>query len=87
MIKTLKRILRKFTEKPDNEMKNGWVNVHTSNDTFHIQLLKSVLENNGVKAIILDKKDSFYKIGHTQLYVTENDLIRARTIISQHESQ
>jgi sulfur transfer complex TusBCD TusB component (DsrH family) len=63
-------------------MNDNWVIVFESNFDHIVQTLKSLLEQNGIKAIILNKKDSMvHSIGTSELYVQKDDVILAKHLL------
>ncbi len=62
----------------------NWVKVYTSVNLQHVELLKHILGEQGIGAIVMNKQDSFYvTIGEIHLMVKGDDFIRARKIISE----
>jgi len=63
-------------------MNDNWVIVFESSFEHICETLKSMLEQNGIKAIILNKKDSMvHSIGSAELYVQKDDVILAKHLI------
>ena len=63
-------------------MNENWVMVFESSMDLICQTMKSLLEQNGIKAIILNKKDSMVQsIGYAELYVQKDDVILAKYLI------
>ncbi|MCZ4407370.1 DUF2007 domain-containing protein [Cryomorphaceae bacterium 1068] len=62
----------------------NWVKVYSSNNLQHIELLKHILKENGIDAIVMNKQDSIYvTIGEIDLMVSVNDVLRSKKIISE----
>ncbi len=66
-------------------MKDNWVQVYSSTYEHKVEIVKAVLQNVDIDSIILNKKDSFYLMGEIELYVNNDDVIRAITIIEKEE--
>ena len=65
-------------------MNDNWVKIHSSIGATHVELLKSMLEDNSIKAIILSRKDSMIpSIGEVELYVKNDDVILAKHLIEE----
>lgn len=65
-------------------MNDNWVKIHSSIGAIHVELLKSMLEDNSIKAIILSRKDSMLpSIGEVELYVKNDDVILAKHLIDE----
>jgi Zn-dependent membrane protease YugP len=55
-------------------MEKDWKKVYFSNHLYQVEIARELLENNGIKSVILNQKDSVYKtFGDVELYVHEND--------------
>jgi hypothetical protein len=48
---------------------DGWIKVYSSTQVFKVELMKGVLENNGMDAVIVNRQDSSYlTFGEIELY-------------------
>jgi len=68
-------------------MDNDWKLVYTSADLYKIELVRGVLEGEGILSVEVNKKDSSYLFGDIELYVQVNDVLKARQIIDSHNNQ
>ncbi len=65
-------------------MENDWVKVFTSSLSHQVELMRVILLEKGVEAVILNQQDSFYKsIGDISLLVKGENVILAKKIISE----
>lgn len=65
-------------------MNDNWVKIHSSIDGHHVEVLKAMLEDNSVRAIILSRQDSMISsIGEVELYVKNDDVILAKHLIQK----
>lgn len=65
-------------------MDDKWEVLYTSSNLQHVMILKGMLENEGIKAIELNQKDSMYQwFGDIKLYVLRTDYIPAKRILNQ----
>ena len=63
-------------------MEKNWVKIYTTADEIKAQMVKDVLENNGIRSVILNKKDSSYVvIGDVEIYVNRDNVLKAMTLI------
>lgn len=75
--------------KPDcdtlaTSMDNNWVIVHSSMNLQKMELLRHILSENQINAVVLNRQDSIYPvIGEIDIYVKREDVIRAKKIISE----
>ncbi|MAR68879.1 MAG: hypothetical protein CL833_16640 [Crocinitomicaceae bacterium] len=68
-------------------MNDNWKLVFESSTVHICQTLKSMLEQNGIKTIVLNKKDSMvHSIGTVELYVQKDDVILAKHLIESSAS-
>ena len=64
-------------------MDKDWVNIYTTTVIYKAELLKGLLEENEINAVIINKKDSAYLFGDVELYVASNDAVKAKHLITQ----
>jgi hypothetical protein len=63
-----------------------WIVVYHSTMQHKISIAKAVLEDNGIKAVDLNKKDSAYTmIGEIELFVQPKDETLARFLINENK--
>ena len=66
-------------------MDNGWQSIYVSNKMHLVEIVKAVLADNDIPAVVVDKRDSSYiTIGDIELYVSEENAILARVLIEQN---
>lgn len=66
-------------------MDNGWQSIYVSNKMHLVEIIKAVLADNDIPAVVVDKRDSSYiTIGDIELYVSEENAILARVLIEQN---
>jgi Zn-dependent membrane protease YugP len=67
-------------------MEKGWEKIFSSAQPYQAEVAKQVLEENGITAVIINKKDSSYlAFGEAELYVKQDDVIRAKQLIKSLE--
>lgn len=60
----------------------NWEKVYTTQDRLRAEIVRSVLEESGYPAVILDKRDSSYNdFGEREVYVNKEDVVAALKII------
>jgi hypothetical protein len=64
---------------------DNWKLVYSSSDPIQVEIFKGVLEEEGIRAIIINKKDSAYLFGEAELYVNVDDVLKANQIIKKTE--
>ena len=64
-------------------MTDNWVKAFQSEQMIRAEIAREILEQNGIAAVIVDKKYSSYPIfGMYEVHVPASDLSQAQTIIS-----
>lgn len=65
---------------------NDWVCVFTTDQAHRAELIRMVLEDKDIEAVVVNKKDSAYiTIGFVEVYVPSKDVILAKHIIQSEE--
>ena len=66
----------------------NWVSVHTTANEFEAGIIKGLLENEGISAVVLNRKDSAYVfLGEINIMVSAHDQVRAEQIIKEQYSE
>lgn len=66
-------------------MEAGWIKVFSANEEYQAEVIKSLLENNGLLPVLLDKKDDEFRIGVAEIYVAPQEAEKAKTIITENQ--
>ncbi len=66
-------------------MEAGWVKIYTSADFFKSELVRQVLVDHEMEAIIINKQGFPYRIGEVEVYIHEADFQKALEIIVKNE--
>ncbi|MBW6478454.1 MAG: DUF2007 domain-containing protein [Bacteroidales bacterium] len=66
-------------------MNENWEIVYSTQQEYKAEIVKAVLEDNGIKCFSLNKKDSAYLFGEIELYVSHDYILRARQIIEREK--
>ena len=61
---------------------NGWTVVYSAGFPPAVELRRAVLEEHGIPAVVLNKRDSSYLFGFVELLVQEEDATRAASLIA-----
>lgn len=65
-------------------MEKGWKLVYCTGEDYKAAIAKELLEENGVRSVILNRKDSTYQtFGDIELYVSEEDEQKSELILKQ----
>ncbi len=65
----------------------NWTNVYSSSDPFKIEIVKGMLEDEGIHSFVINKKDSAYLFGEVELYVEVENAFQANQLIKKVNEQ
>ena len=60
-----------------------WQKVYENSAQYRVEIVKAILEEHSIPAIIVSKKDSAYQFGHYELHVQPDFVIQAIKIINE----
>ncbi|ERJ58311.1 putative signal transducing protein [Sphingobacterium paucimobilis] len=66
-------------------MEKDWKKIQVYNSAVEAEIVKQMLEENGVHAVLLNKQDSSYLFGKIELYVHEDMEQEALRLIKDNE--
>lgn len=63
---------------------DNWINVMTTANSARAEIARGVLEQNGINAVLMDKKDSSYSniFGYVEVMVPTENAEVAKTLIA-----
>ena len=65
-------------------MEKDWVKAYESMQEYLAEIARSVLSDNNIESVIINKKDSIYNsFGDIEVYVNRDNLIRAKQILQK----
>lgn len=65
-------------------MEEGWKKVFLTGEEYKANMAKDILENNGIKAVLMNQHDTAYKsFGDIEVYVQEADEEKALEILKE----
>jgi hypothetical protein len=68
----------------NKEKEEAWEMIFSSTLMYRVELLKELLENEDIPAVIMNKKDSSYlAFGEVELYTLRDDVLRAKQIVNK----
>ena len=63
---------------------DSWVMIFNCAARYQAEILKSLLEDENINSVIINKQDSSYlSFGEIELYVKNDDVLRAKQIITR----
>ncbi len=67
-------------------MESGWQCIYFNNQMHKIEIVRAVLDDQDIKTVVVDKRDSsYFMVGDIEIYVSNEDAILAKIIIEQNE--
>ena len=66
-------------------MEKGWIKIFTSSDFYRSEMVKQVLIENDIDAVLLNKQLSGYNIGAVEVYIHQEDFSKAVEIMALNQ--
>lgn len=66
-------------------MEAGWIKIYTSADFFKSELVRQVLIDHEIEAILINKQGFPYRIGEVEIYIHKDNFQKAHEIILENE--
>lgn len=63
-------------------MDSNWVKIFSTSENYKAELVKGLLQENGIECIVVNKQDSAYLFGELELYVQADFAVRANHILT-----
>ena len=67
-------------------MDENWEVVYSTSTAYKAEILKSILEENEIPSVVINKKDSSYMFGEIEVYARHEDVSNAKQIINRFEA-
>ena len=64
-------------------MNDEWIQVYSANELYKVDLVKGMLQENGIGSEILDRQDSAFLTGDVELFVHTSDFEAAKKLIEE----
>ncbi len=65
-------------------MEKGWERIYSTDKAHMVSIVRSMLKENDIESIEINKKDSSYAFGDIEIFVKEEDVIFAKILIKQN---
>lgn len=62
-----------------------WVKIYSFESQYQAELLQGLLENNGIKSVVVNAKDSMFLIGEYELYVLKGDEKKSEAVMEEYK--
>jgi hypothetical protein len=67
-------------------MDENWEVIFRCTAPYKAEILKALLEENDIPAVVINKKDSLYLFGEIEVYVKREDILQAKQIVNRFEA-
>jgi len=64
-------------------MEKGWERIYSTDKPHIVSIVRSLLDENDIDSVEVNKKDSSYAFGDIEIFVKEEDAIFAKILIQQ----
>lgn len=62
---------------------DNWINILTTNNSSRAEIARGILEQNGINAVLMDKKDNYSNhFGYIEVMVPTENAEAAKTLIA-----
>jgi hypothetical protein len=68
-------------------MYTDWVIVFSTPQIYEAEIMKTILAENNIECITVNKRDSMYMVGEVEIYVMTDQVLLAKKIIENHQSE
>ncbi len=69
-----------------NCMEKDWNCIYSTNEAYMAEIAKNKLADNGIEAVVINKQDSLYLFGSVELYVKNDQTIKAKHLLKNISS-
>lgn len=66
-------------------MEDSWTKIYSTTKPYMGEIVKDVLQEQGINAVVINKQDSSYLFGEIEVYVLKSDALRAVNLIKKNE--
>jgi len=63
----------------------GWINVHSANEEYQAEIIKSLLLRNGLTPVTIDRKDDGFRLGRIDIYVKPEEFEKSLELIKTNQ--
>ena len=62
-------------------MNDKWIKIYTSHQFYKSEMVKQILIDNAIDAVLMNKQDTAYKFGEVEVHIPESGYSNALEII------
>jgi len=68
-------------------MLENWIVVYSSDQLYDAEIIKSILTDNDIECVLMNKKDSTYGFGEIEVCVTTTKAFEAKQLILEFKGE
>jgi hypothetical protein len=66
-------------------MEEGWTKIYQTQNAYHAEIIRQVMEKDNIPCVVLNKQDSSFFFGNIEIFVKNEDVEAAEKIIQNFE--
>ena len=67
-------------------MDGNWVKIFSTSQLYKAEIIKGMLEQHEVTAVVVNKQDSAYLVGEVEVYVQADFAIKAKRLVNEQKA-
>ena len=68
-------------------MEKGWVICYQADEEYMAELVVKLLENHGLHPVMMDHRDSEFRVGNVEVYISPQEREKALKIIEENQNK
>jgi hypothetical protein len=68
-------------------MFDNWIVIYSSAQLYEAEMVRSILAENGIECVTMNKKDSTYGFGEIEVYVPTTEAFNAKQLILEFRGE
>lgn len=68
-------------------MLDNWIIIYTSVQLYDAEMVRSIMADNEIECVIMNKKDSTYGFGDIEVYVPTAEAFKAKQLILEFKGE
>ena len=62
-------------------MEDNWIVIYSTSQLYEAELVKSMMADNDIECVLMNKQDSTYRFGDIEVYVPTDEAFKAKQLI------
>ncbi len=68
-------------------MFDNWVVIYSTSRLYEAEIIKSMMADQNIECVVMNKQDSTYLFGDIEIYVPTNEALKAKQLILDFKSE